>query len=534
MRLRPRCYGRWLKLLLAAPLIILALSSFRLGAIALAASRVFGTDDIDHGDRTPRKLLQSSSRAQLALPNSKSSSVSSNETHSKFLPIPRYDFLYSLALGSGRASDEQLEAMREFRRVIYRNQYRSREDCSPRVSQFLLFRFGAAGARAGSRTPRGRDPGRGPGAGAGFGSELHHMAYALGLALKTRRVLLVAPHQDWLYADHDLCAEECRSLDCHMLPLSTCSRAGGGAQANKTVLYYDFAAWSDAALARSVASPGEARPPGFEKWGPEWAHAQARPRPRAGRAPARAPPHVPARQVVAFLLRFNARSAAWLEEGLRAAGLAPGAPCVSIHVRRQDKKSEARPLPLARVPRPLRPRGRGRPAGRPGQYVERAGPFLRALDTTLLFVATDEAAVLREEAGRTSRATPSSTPREGPRGGRGPAGRGEPRLRPGRRGQVFDHAGHLRERRRGGTRTREWKAAMVDVVALATCGASVVTFSSNIGRLVAEVATFLRHNHTRARAAPAPAPASRGRSQGAGRQVRGEVVSLDDTFYLWP
>eukprot|EP00741_Cyanophora_paradoxa_P010456 tig00000037_g10111.t1 len=186
MRLRPRCYGRWLKLLLAAPLIILALRSFHLASLVRRAldselSRLPGptpTPDIDHGDRTPRKLLQSSSCAQLALPNSKSSSVSSNETNSKFLPIPRYDFLYSLALGSRLANDEQLEAMREFRREIYRNQFRAREDCSPRVSQFLLFRFGAAG----------------------FGSELHHMAYALGLALKTRRVLLVAPHQDWLCA----------------------------------------------------------------------------------------------------------------------------------------------------------------------------------------------------------------------------------------------------------------------------------------------------------------------------------------------
>eukprot|EP00741_Cyanophora_paradoxa_P023500 tig00021587_g22702.t1 len=399
--------------------------------------------------------------------------------------------------------------MREFRRVIYRNQYRAREDCSPRVSQILLFRFGAAGARAASRTPCGRDPGFSARAGGGrrvrLGAPPHGLA--LGIVLKTRRVLLVAPHQDWLYADHDLCAEECRCLGCRMLPLSTCSlsdlgdlqsgaapislgkhearrapahpppasgRAGGGAQANKTVLYYDFAAWSDAALARSVAAPGEARPRASRSGAPSG------PAPRralkAGRATRAGAPHSHARQAVAFLLRSNARGAAWLEEGLRAAGLAPGAPCVSIHVRRQDKRSEARPLPLAR-------------------YVERAEPFLRALNTTLFFVATDEAAVLREEAGAygpryTFLHAPTRTAR-----------------------WVFDHASHLRERRRGGTRTREWKAAMVDVVALATCGASVVTFSSNIGRLVAELATFLRHNHTR---------------------VRGEVVSLDDTFFLPP
>eukprot|EP00741_Cyanophora_paradoxa_P023489 tig00021586_g22691.t1 len=357
--------------------------------------------------------------------------------------------------------------MREFRRVIYRNQYRAREDCSPRVSQILLFRFGAAGARAASRTPCGRDPGFSARAGGGrrvrLGAPPHGLA--LGIVLKTRRVLLVARTR----------------TGCTRTTISARRSAAASAAAcsrsppapNKTVLYYDFAAWSDAALARSVAAPGEARPPGFEKWGPEWARAQARLEGRA--SDPRAPPHSHARQAVAFLLRSNARGAAWLEEGLRAAGLAPGAPCVSIHVRRQDKRSEARPLPLAR-------------------YVERAEPFLRALNTTLFFVATDEAAVLREEAGAYG---PRYTFLHAPDKDRA----------------VFDHASHLRERRRGGTRTREWKAAMVDVVALATCGASVVTFSSNIGRLVAELATFLRHNHTR---------------------VRGEVVSLDDTFFLPP
>eukprot|EP00741_Cyanophora_paradoxa_P024349 tig00021763_g23513.t1 len=333
--------------------------------------------------------------------------------------------------------------MREFRRVIYRNQYRAREDCSPRVSQILLFRFGAAGARAASRTPCGRDPG-------------FNAARAPG-----------GPHQDWLYADHDLCAEECRCLGCRMLPLSTCSLSDlGDLQSGAAPI----------SLGKHEARRAPAHPPPASG---EPAAGRRRTRRRAlkaGRATRAGAPHSHARQAVAFLLRSNARGAAWLEEGLRAAGLAPGAPCVSIHVRRQDKRSEARPLPLAR-------------------YVERAEPFLRALNTTLFFVATDEAAVLREEAGAYG---PRYTFLHAPDKDRAVGLR--PREPPA-------------ERRRGGTRTREWKAAMVDVVALATCGASVVTFSSNIGRLVAELATFLRHNHTR---------------------VRGEVVSLDDTFFLPP
>eukprot|EP00741_Cyanophora_paradoxa_P024315 tig00021762_g23480.t1 len=270
-----------------------------------------------------------------------------------------------------------------------------------------------------------------------FGSELHN-----GLVwdrAQTRRVPLVAPHQTGCTRT-DLCAEECRCLGCRMLPLSTCSLSDLGPAERAAPISLGSTRRAALRPTRPRLGATRRRGAGEQDVGPEWARAQAALSRASDPAGALSLARAAGRRLPAALQRAGA---AWLEEGLRAAGLAPAPPA---------------------SPSTSGGRTRGRRRGRcAGPVRGAAEPFLRA-STHLFFVARTGSGAAEEAGAYGPRYTFLHAPTR-TRAAEGRDAHREWKVAP-------------RPPRGAGEAGRGGQAAMVDVVALATCGASVVTFSS--------------------------------------------------------
>eukprot|EP00276_Gloeochaete_wittrockiana_P006278 CAMPEP_0184657710 /NCGR_PEP_ID=MMETSP0308-20130426/21421_1 /TAXON_ID=38269 /ORGANISM="Gloeochaete witrockiana, Strain SAG 46.84" /LENGTH=365 /DNA_ID=CAMNT_0027095893 /DNA_START=1271 /DNA_END=2368 /DNA_ORIENTATION=- len=343
--------------------------------------------------------------------------------------------------------DPLAEDSRRFFTLLYDSQHPS--DCSSQSVRFMTYQ----------------------GTSNGMGSELHHLSYALLVAVAMNRTLVPADGR-WLFEDPVWCnfTEEAMGSEdfagaysCYFLPLSSCTmshvmdrsqrhHAVDSAVGDERVVRYGTDVWSRQEITK-IVNPHEYRPPGFEHKGVLWIRSQ----------------------VIGYIFRLSPRAQEVVDAKRMELSISPKPPqkMVGIHVRGQDKVSEATLFSLDR-------------------YMERALPHMisRGIDT--VYLATDTQTAIEDAQTKWSQYKFV--------------------IQWGKNRNIYDHAAHV-----GGAGSgiaQESLASIADAVFLSECEVFVGTFSSNFGRLAYELAVS---------------------KQGRGCQECMVVAeSIDDKWYNWP